>query len=266
MKMSADLERPDDMVPLTRDGAVAVLTLNFPARRNAYCLQMRTQLRERLEAAMADAQVRALVLTGAAGHFCAGGDIREMEQRTLLENRERWNLVSALIRLIALGPKPVVAAVEGSATGAGLSLAALADYTVTARDARFGAAFVKVGLMPDMGALWSLQHRVGRAKAREILGLARSFDGTEAARIGLANEAVEPGAALARALAVAHEYAALPPVAGALLKSALAQGSDSLDEAIRSEVEFQAVAMGSSDHAEAVRAFLDKRAPRFEGR
>jgi enoyl-CoA hydratase/carnithine racemase len=227
---------------------------------------MRTQLRERLETAMADPQVRAIVITGAAGHFCAGGDVSEMQQRTLLENRERWNLVTALIRLMALGPKPIVAAVEGSAMGAGLSIAALADYMVAARDAKFGAAFVKIGLMPDMGALWSLQQRVGLAKAREILGLARSFDGAEAGRIGLANEVVESGGALERAMAVAQEYAALPPVAMALLKSALAQGADSLDAAIRSEVEFQAVAMGSSDHAEAVRAFTEKRAPRFEGR
>jgi enoyl-CoA hydratase/carnithine racemase len=264
--MTQPAARPADMVPLTREGAVAVLTLDFPARRNAYCLQMRTQLRERLEAALADAGVRAIVLTGAAGHFCAGGDITEMEQRTLLENRERWNLVTALIRLMALGAKPIVAAVEGSAMGAGLSLAALSDYVVTARDARFAASFVKVGLMPDMGALWSLQQRVGAAKAREILGLARTFDGVEAGRIGLANEVVDAGTALQRALEVAQEYAALPPVATALLKNALAQGSNTLDAAIRTEVEFQASAMGTLDHAEAVRAFIEKRAPRFEGK
>jgi enoyl-CoA hydratase/carnithine racemase len=266
MNQPKQIDRPADMVPLARTGAVAVLTLDFPARRNAYCLQMRTQLRERLEAVMADAQVRAIVITGAAGHFCAGGDVTEMQQRTLLENRERWNLVTALIRLMALGPTPIVAAVEGSAMGAGLSIAALADYMVVARDAKFGAAFVKIGLLPDMGALWSLQQRVGPAKAREILGLARSFDGAEAGRIGLANEVVEPGKALERAIAVAQEYAALPPVATALLKSALAQGSDSLDAATRSEVEFQAMAMCSQDHQEAVRAFAEKRAPKFEGR
>jgi enoyl-CoA hydratase/carnithine racemase len=264
--MDATLDRPADMVPTRRDGAVQVLTLDFPARRNAFCLQMRTQLRDRLEAAMADAQVRAIVITGAGGHFCAGGDISEMASRTLLQNRERWGLVTALIRLIALGPKPVVVAVEGVAMGAGLSIAALADHVVAARDARFGAAFVKVGLMPDMGALWSLQHRVGRARAREILGLARSFDGAEAGRIGLANDVAEPGEALPRALAVAREYAQLPPVALALLKSALSHGVDDLDAAIRTEVEFQAVAMGTRDHAEAVQAFLDKRAPAFEGR
>jgi len=263
---SKPVERPQDMVPLTRAGAVAVLTLSFPARRNAYCLQMRTQLRERLEAVMADSEARAIVLTGEAGQFCAGGDISEMQERTLMENRERWNLVTALIRLMALGPKPIVAAVEGSAMGAGLSLAALCDYVVAARNAKFGAAFVKMGLMPDMGALWSLQQRVGPARARELLGLARSFDGAEAGRIGLANEVVEPGHALERAIAVAQEYAALPPVACALLKSALAQGTDTLDAAIRSEVEFQAAAMTSKDHGEAVRAFVEKRTPKFEGR
>jgi len=259
------VERPADMALLEREGALALITLNYPARRNAFCLQMRMQLRDRLELAMSDAQVRAVVITGAGGHFCAGGDVSEMEPRTLLQNRERWNLVTALIRLVALGPKPVVTAVEGAAMGAGLSIAALGDHLVCARDAKFGAAFARVGLMPDMGALWSLQHRVGRAKAREILGLARTFDGAEAHRIGLANELAEPGRALERALAVAREYAALPPVTNALLKSALAQGVDSLDAAIRSEVEFQAVAMGTADHAEAVRAFIEKRAPQFEG-
>src|SRR4030095_5559021 len=105
----------------------------------------------------------------------------------------------------------------------------LGDYLVCARDAKFGAAFARMGLMPDMGALWSLQHRVGRAKAREILTLARPFDGVEAHRIGLATELAEPGEALARGMAVAQEYAALPPVTMALLKSALAQGVDSLE-------------------------------------
>lgn len=258
-------ERPEDMAPVTRDGSVAIVTLNFPARRNAFCLQMRTQLEERLNELMSDDAVRAIVLTGANGHFCSGGDISEMERRSTLQNRQRWNLVNTLIRHIAAGPKPVVAAVEGSAMGAGLSIASLADYTVCAEDAKFGAAFVKVGLVPDMGALGSLQHRVGRAKAREILGLGRMFDGVEAARIGLANEAAAPGKVLERAIEVAKEYAALPPVASALIKSALAMGVESLEAAIRSEVEFQAVAMASSDHAEAVKAFMEKRAPVFTG-
>ena len=123
MSSTSSCDRPADMVVLTREGAVAVLTLTYPARRNAYCLQMRTQLRDRLADAMADETVRALVLTGAEGHFCSGGEISEMERRSLLQTRERWNLVCTLIRQIALGPKPVVAAVEGVAMGAGLSLA-----------------------------------------------------------------------------------------------------------------------------------------------
>ena len=145
--------------------------------------------------------------------------------------------------------------------GAGFSIAALGDYLVCARDAKFGAAFARMGLMPDMGALWSLQHRVGRRRRARSSGLARPFDGAEAHRIGLANEVCEPGAALERAIAVALEYAALPPVTSALLKSTLAQGVDTLEAAIRSETEFQAVAMGTADHAEAVRAFMEKRAP-----
>jgi len=259
------IDRPADMAPLNREGPVAVIRLNYPARRNAFGMQMRTQLRDRLREAMADDALRAIVITGEGGHFCAGGDISEMAPRSLLQNRDRWNIVVDLIRLIATGPKPVVTAVEGCAMGAGFSIAALGDHLVCARDARFGAAFARMGLMPDMGALWSLQHRVGRAKAREILGLARTFDGAEAHRIGLANEVCEPGHALSCALMAAREYAALPPVTTALLKSTLAQGVDSLEAAIRSETEFQAVAMGTADHAEAVAAFMEKRAPAFKG-
>lgn len=259
------VERPQEMASLEMQGPVAVIRLNYPAKRNAFCLQMRTQLLQRLTDLNDDRDVRAIVLTGAGGHFCSGGDISEMEPRTLLQNRQRWEMITATIRKMALGPKPVVCAVEGTAMGAGLSMASLSDYLVTAANAKFGAAFVRVGLVPDMGGLWSLQHRVGRAKAREILGLGRVFDGSEALRIGLANEAVEPGNALERAIEVANEYAALPPVATALIKSALAQGTDTLDAAIRSEVEFQAVAMNSADHAEAVRAFMEKRPPKFSG-
>lgn len=262
---NADTSKMDDVITVTREGAVAIITLSNAARRNAMGLKMRQQLVASFEQLMADKSCRAIVLTGAGGHFCAGGDISEMKQRTLLENRSRWSLPMSLVRLMATGPKPIVAAVEGVAVGAGMSLVALCDYAVAARNAKFAAAFVKVGILPDVGAFWSVPRKVGFSKARELFGLARQFEGEEAARIGLVNQLAEPGAALADALAVAQEYAAMPPVAMALLKSALAEGVDTLAAAMRSEVDLQTVAMATRDHQEAVSAFLEKRKPEFTG-
>lgn len=261
----SEIERPEDMAPVTREGAVAVITLTFPARRNALCLQMRQQLVAHLQDLMADPACRAIVLTGAAGHFCAGGDISEMRQRSLLENRNRWNLTTTLVRTMVAGPKPIVAAVDGSAFGAGLALVANCDHAVAGRDAKFGAAFLKMGVLPDGGALWSVPRKIGMAKARELFGLARQVDADEALRLGLVNQVAEPGTALEAAKRVAHEYAQMPPVASAMLKQVLAEGIDTLAEALRSEAEFQPVMMATSDHQEAVAAFQQKRKPVFTG-
>lgn len=252
-------------VLLRREGAVAVLTLHQPTRRNALARRMFEQLAQHLRELGADAQVRCIVLTGAEGQFSAGGDISEMERRSLQQTRARLGELAGLVRQLAAGPKPIVAAVEGVCVGAGMSIACLCDYLVASGAARFGGAFMRIGLMPDLGGFWSVQQRVGRAKAREIFGLARTFDGTEAARIGLANEAVEPGQALQRAMAVAAEYAAMPPLAMAMLRSAFAQDIDSLDDALRAEVDYQGLLRETQDHHEAVRAFGEKRPPRFTG-
>ncbi len=259
------VDRPADMVPARREGAVVVLSLNFPARRNALCFQMRSQLVERLSALMADRTCRAIVLTGVDGHFSAGGDISEMKQRPILESRNRWDLTTTLVRHMATGPKPIVGAIEGVAVGAGLALVALCDYSVAARSAKFNAAFAKVGVLPDAGALWSVPRKVGIAKAQELFGLARPFDADAALRMGLVNELAEPGAALQAALVVAQEYAQMPPLAMAMIKSVMAEGMDSLAAALRSEVDSQPMLATSRDHQEAVAAFLEKRTPRFIG-
>lgn len=257
--------RPDEMALLRREEEVAILTLNYPAKRNALCLQMRQQLVAHLKTLMADPHCRAIVLTGQGGHFCAGGDISEMKQRTLLENRNRWKLVTELVSIMVTGPKPIIAAVEGNAFGAGLSLTANCDYAVAGRSARFGAAFARMAVLPDGGALWSVPRKIGMAKAREIFSLARQFDAVEAERIGLVNAVAEPGEALTVALAVAREYAAMPPLATALLKDALAQGIDTFADALRAETDFQTQLLASRDHREAVTAFLEKRSPNFTG-
>jgi enoyl-CoA hydratase/carnithine racemase len=161
------------------------------------------------------------------------------------------------------GPKAIVAAVEGCAFGAGLSLAAACDMVVSSSAARYASAFVKVGLMPDTGLYWSLAQRIGGGRARELMLSAREFNGTEALQIGFANHVVEPGQALASALDVARQYAALPAVATAHLKAALATGIRTLDEAIETEVNLQPILRRSREHREAVSAFMEKRKPVF---
>lgn len=260
------MSQDNDIILVQHEGDVAVVTLNYPQRRNAFSLKMRQALYKSLYQLMHhDETCRAIVLTGAAGAFCAGGDISEMAQRTVLEYRERNALPLDIFKLMVRGPKPVVAAVEGPAMGAGLSLAAASDYVVASTAARFASAFVKVGLMPDTGLYWSLAQRVGAGRARALMLSAREFDGTAALGMGFANETAAPGEVLAAALRVARQYAALPPVALAHLKAALADGIASLDQAIETEVNLQPILRRSRDHKEAVTAFMDKRTPVFVG-
>jgi enoyl-CoA hydratase/carnithine racemase len=253
-----------EIVQVCKDGAIAIVTLNYPQRRNAFSLKMREALYAHLERLMHhDDSCRAIVLTGADSTFCAGGDISEMRPRKVLEYRQRNELPLDIFRLIVQGPKAVVGAVEGVAFGAGLSLAAACDYVVTSSAARYASAFVKVGLLPDTGLYWSLAQRVGGGLARELMLSAREFDGIEAGEIGFANQVVQPGEALNAAMNVAQQYAELPAVATAHLKAALATGIRTLDDAIETEVNLQPILRRSREHQEAVSAFVEKRKPVF---
>lgn len=264
--MSQTPERADEIVRVERDGEVAIVSLNYPQRRNAFSLKMRETLYEVLYQLMHhDAACRAIVLTGTNGVFCAGGDISEMKERTVLEYRERNLLPLNVFRLLVEGPKAVVAAVEGFAMGAGVSLSAASDYVVTASDTRYACAFVKVGLLPDTGLFWSLAQRVGGGIARELMMTADEFNGEEALRIGFANQMTAPGESLPAAIEVARQYARMPPLAVAHLKSALAGGISSLDEAIETEVNLQPILRRSKDHQEAAAAFMEKRPAVFVG-
>jgi enoyl-CoA hydratase/carnithine racemase len=254
------------LIQVTCDGPVAIVTLNNPGRRNAMGRQMRQLLRDTMHRLMAgDPESRAIVLTGAGEHFCAGADISEMTKRTILQSREILAESCVVVRDMLAGPKPVVAAVEGVAFGAGLSLAVAADYVVAASNARFCAAFLRVGLIPDTGILWTLPKKIGMSRAREMLSLAAEIDGTKAGAISLANEVVEPGTTLAAAIEVARGLAEHPPLAIALLKAALTDGATTMDAALRTEIDYQPVLRQSRDHQAACRAFVDKSKPVFTG-
>ncbi|MCO6418309.1 enoyl-CoA hydratase-related protein [Siccirubricoccus sp. KC 17139] len=245
-----------------RDGGVLILTIDQPARRNALAMPIRVQMIEALRAAQGDAGIRAIVLTGAGGHFCSGGDISGMDVDSALAGRERMRLSHELVRLMVLGSKPVVAAVEGFCVGAGLSLACASDTVVAAEDARFAAGFGKIGLMADLGLPHTLPLRVGQGRARQILLYHGQMSAPEAERIGLIDHVVPQGHALATALEKARFLAEQAPAPMALTKQMLGEG---LDRALEQERHFQATLFLTEDFKEGRAAFLGKRTPQFKG-
>ena len=245
-----------------RDGATAVLTLNYPERRNALAIPMRRALAEALERIEADPALRAIVITGAGGIFCAGGDISGMDAADLAAGRERFRLTHQLVRLLVHGSKPIVAAVEGWCVGAGLSLAMCCDTVVAARDARFAAGFGKIGLIADLGLLHTLPARIGQGRARQIFLYGDPMDAGRAEQIGLVDELVEAGDALNAATARAQRFTTMAPLPVALTRQWLAAG---LDAALDWEREAQSSLFLTADHAEGKAAFLQKRPPRFSG-
>ena len=252
--------RADGPVITEKVGAVAVVTLNRPDKRNAIDIPLRLALADAIEAADRDASIRAVVLTGAGNTFCSGGDISTMERMAPQEALERAQLAQRVIRAIWGTDKPVIAAVEGSAFGAGTALAAACDRVVAARDARFATTFTAVGLAGDMGAYVSLPSRVGVARARQMLMLPTPIPAEEALSIGLVDALAEPGAALVAALQDASRLAAAPAQALGVIKSllAVAPGLSSFNVLDR-EAAHQAALFGSDDFAEGIAAFREKR-------
>ena len=257
-----------EIVQVRREGEVAIVTMNCPSRRNAFSMKMRVALIDAFQRLVhEDAATKAIVLTGAGGHFCAGGDLSEMNAATptLLELRERIAVTVRLFKLIYAGTKPVVAAVEGTCFGAGLSLAAACDVAVSSSTAKYCCAFVKVGLLPDTGLLWTLPQKIGGGKARELMLKANVIDAAEALRIGLVNQTTEPGRALDAAIELAARFASFPPVTLALLKASLVTAGNSIEDAWRLEMDLNPLTRQTDDHTEAVAAFMEKRKPVFNG-
>ncbi|RJF91674.1 enoyl-CoA hydratase/isomerase family protein [Noviherbaspirillum saxi] len=247
-------------------GAVAVVTLNNIKTRNALSRDMLTVLAERLDELGNHPDCRAIVLTGAEGHFCSGGDISGMSaERPLMVGRGRMELGHRVVRAVSGGAKPVIAAVEGYAAGAGLSLAAAADYVVSSTTAKYVSSFAKVGLIPDLGLLWTLPQRIGLSEAKRMFATARVVAAPEALQLGLADKVVEPGALMATALEIAQSYTSGAPLSMALVKAAYEKGLPTFESALRYEVDNQAALYLTADHREAVAAFLEKRPAVFKG-
>ena len=245
---------------------VATLTLNRPEALNALNSQLRRELLGALKAASRDEATRAVVITGAGRGFCAGADLRggsdEREFRAVLSAE-----YNPLIEAIRALPKPVVAAVNGVAAGAGVSLALAADVIVASAEARFVPAFHRIGLVPDSGLARVLVRGVGRHRAFEVLMGERQLGADEARDLGLV-AAVVPADRLADTAAeLARRLAQGPTTAIGLTKRLLSIAEDvSLPEALATEAALQDLAGRTDDHAEGVAAFGEKRDPRFTGR
>lgn len=257
------------LVLYQRSGASAILTLNEPARLNPLSYERREHLTGLLREIHDDPEIRSIVLTGAGGNFSSGGDVRDMAQPDgpdIRRSRKRLESLHICARLVAAGPKPVLAAIEGAAFGAGLSLALACDYVVATPRARFGTAFGKLGLAPDLGLMWSLPQRVGTRLARDLLFTGRHVGGEEAVQTGIADTLAPEGQALAVALAKADDYHAIAPLSLAAIKTGFAEGPLSMEDALRTELHLQPLLRTTRDHAEGRAAFREKRQPRFTGR
>ncbi len=258
----------------TIDDGIATITMNRPEARNALTREMMYGLRESLPRLAADSSVRVVVLTGAGGAFCAGGDVKafakaaaegasmSFDQKSH-DLRERMEVSRVLHEM----PKPTLAVIPGPAAGAGLSMALACDMRIAVSGAKMTTAFSKVGLSGDFGGSYFLSHLVGTGKARELYFTGRVLSAEEALELGMVNRVVAEKELQAAALAFARELATLPTVAVGYMKKNLNKAlAGSLSDVLDYEAIHMIRTFDTEDHKGAAAAFVEKRAPEFSGK
>ncbi|MGI4869954.1 MAG: enoyl-CoA hydratase-related protein [Janthinobacterium lividum] len=255
---------PTLLYDLRPDG-VATLTLNRPEVFNAFDDALGRELLAALHTVATDAQVRAVVLTGAGRAFCSGQDLKAAQQEPQLSFREvlhqRYN---PIIRAMRSLPKPIIGRLNGVAAGAGASLALACDALIASSESSLVEAFVNIGLVPDSGSAYFLPRLVGPLKAFELCTLGSKVPADEALRLGLVNQVVAPDQLDEVTYALAARYAAAPAYAIGLIKQLLQKSATAtLDEMLDLEADYQQLAGESADYREGVQAFAEKRKPSF---
>jgi 2-(1,2-epoxy-1,2-dihydrophenyl)acetyl-CoA isomerase len=252
-------------VETSREGAVLTITLNRPDVLNAFNAEMHRALAAALKEARGS-DVRAVVLTGAGRGFCVGQDLTEFREAPGdIGKRLRETYHPNVLAIRAL-EKPVIAAVNGAAAGAGLSFACACDLRIAADSAAFVPAFIGIGLVPDSGGTYFVSRLLGPARAFEWLASGRKLTAAEAHAWGLVSEVVEPDALRARAAEVAARFAAMPTRGVGMTKRLIDHAANAtLEEQLEREAQMQTAATQTADFREGVAAFLEKRPPEFRG-
>lgn len=259
------------MIESTTDAGITTITLSRPEKLNAFSGTMREDLLAALRAAEGDESCRVIVLTGAGRAFCAGGDVEYMaglqKAKDVASFRKLLDAGRDIILQITSMPKPVIAAINGVAAGAGCNLALACDYRIASEGAKLGETFVRIGIHPDWGGTWLLPRLVGRSCALELMMTGRMVDAAEAERIGMVDRVVPSTGLVPEVERFARMLADGPPIALADIKRALAASEQNdLRAQIELESEHQLRAFQSDDAAEGMAAFFEKRAARFTGR
>ncbi|HLB01271.1 MAG TPA: enoyl-CoA hydratase-related protein, partial [Bacteroidota bacterium] len=246
---------------------VLTITLNRPEVFNAFNDDMKTELNDALKDAGKNRAVRCLVITGAGEKaFCSGQDLKEHSEgkRSLRESLEK--MYNPMIRKIRTMEKPVIGMINGVAAGAGCSLALACDMRIMSESAKFIEVFIRIGLIPDSGSHWFLTRMVGPGRAFEYAATGRDISADEAMRVGLANRVVPPARLAEETMSLATSLAAAPTRAIGYIKRILNRSaSATLDDILDYEAVMQQSASETSDHSEGVKAFIEKRPPRFTG-
>lgn len=253
-------------IDTSKADGVATVMLNRPDKKNAITMEMREQLWTAFEAIAEDDEVRAVVLAGAGGDFCAGIDVGEMGSGGVPGSMTRMRRLHRIGRAIANLKKPVITAVDGVCVGVGWSYALCADIVVAGPTARFALVFNKIGLAPDGGAAWLIARQIGLMRAKEIAYSARMVGVDEALSLGLVLEKVEDRPVLERAQEMARDFARKPTLAIAMAKRQFELAPAlSYNDFLEHEFAMQPLMSRTDDHHEGIQAFKERRPPQFKG-
>jgi len=258
-------DRSFDDLLVAESGGVATITLNRPDKLNSFTAKLHANLLDVLQTADADQSIRCVVLTGAGKGFCAGQDLADLDMNNLQNVLEKQ--YNPLLRQIAGMQKPIIAAVNGVAAGAGANVALNCDIVIAAKSARFIQSFSQIGLVPDGGGTWILPRLIGQARAMALALTAEPVMADDAVEMGMIYQSAEDEQLQQTVEALAGTLAQMPTTALALIRNMLRQSStNTLDQQLNLERDFQHAASQTDDFKEGVDAFLNKRKPVYTGR